>query len=411
MNGHDSNQPGSAAGHRFVRSDRIVSAAFPVSRTVATSVFGALLACWIAWFFLAEIPVLETSLRARLETAAPLYIVQAPVDGRIAENHMELGLEVAPGTELIVLDSEIQHHQLAESRARLAAAFAELESLALVAAAEAEGTRALSEADLVEEARAREQLKGTRAVADSAERDAERIRAGHEAGIVALDEAERTEAEAVNRRAEANRARLGIEHSKWQRISDALERRARLDRVRHEQSKIEGQVKILEAQIAGLVHEIELRRIRSPVAGRIIELTPLAPSAVVEEGERIGTVLPGGDLRIVAFFSPAAAIGRIRRGQPATLRLDGFPWTEYGAVRARVAQVAAEPREGVVRAELIVAPVNATAIPRQHGQPGWVDVEVDRASPATLVLRAAGLIATPAEAASEAGSRLSEVRP
>lgn len=412
MYGRDSRESfSSAAGDRFVRSDRLAAAAFPASRAVVSAVLAALLAAWIGWFFLAEIPVLETSLQARLETAGSLRFVQATVDDRVAENHMELGREVAPGSVLVALDSEAQRHQLAERRARLAAAHTQLDSVIRMAASEEAALRASREADRVEEARAREQLEGSRAIADHSQRDAERVRAQQEAGIISLSEAERLQAEAASRRAEANEAGLVVEQSKWRSLSDAFEGRTRLDRLRHEQGQLAGEIKVLEAQIAGLLHEIELRQIRSPVAGRIVELNPLAPGAVVEEGERMGAVLPDGGLRIVALFSPAAAVGRIRPGQPALLRLDGFAWTEYGAVHARVAQVGAEPREGLVRVELDVAPGSASRIPQQHGQPGRVDVEVERVSPATLVLRAAGLIDAPAGGRPEASDHLSEVRP
>jgi len=89
-------------------------------------------------------------------------------------------------------------------------------------------------------------------------------------------------------------------------------------------------------------------------------------------------------------FLPSAAIGRIQTGQPARLRLEAFPWTQYGAVSATVASVASEVRDGRVRVELTVRPNPASLIPLQHGLPGTVEVEVDRVSPAILVLRTAG---------------------
>jgi membrane fusion protein (multidrug efflux system) len=57
---------------------------------------------------------------------------------------------------------------------------------------------------------------------------------------------------------------------------------------------------------------------------------------------------------------------------------------------ATVSRVASEPREGVVRIELIVHPESAPLIPLQHGLPGQVEIAVERASPAGLLLRAVG---------------------
>jgi membrane fusion protein (multidrug efflux system) len=100
-------------------------------------------------------------------------------------------------------------------------------------------------------------------------------------------------------------------------------------------------------------------------------------------------VVPRGQPRAVALF-PVAAVGRVRPGQPARLRLDGFPWTQYGVLTARVADVGDEAREGLIRVELSLDHDPTSAIPLGNGLPGTAEVEVDHVSPATLVLRAAG---------------------
>lgn len=43
-----------------------------------------------------------------------------------------------------------------------------------------------------------------------------------------------------------------------------------------------------------------------------------------------------------AEFAPSSALGRVRPGQRARVRLAGFPWTEYGTISASVASVAAD---------------------------------------------------------------------
>src|SRR5208282_1645668 len=104
----------------------------------------------------------------------------------------------------------------------------------------------------------------------------------------------------------------------------------------------------------------------------------------------LAAVVPTGELRIVASFQPADALGRIQTGQPARLRLEGFPWTEYGSISATVTHVGSEVRDGRIRVELAVNPRSASRIPMQHGLPGAVQVEVERISPASLVLRVVG---------------------
>ena len=133
-----------------------------------------------------------------------------------------------------------------------------------------------------------------------------------------------------------------------------------------------------------------MRRVTAPVDGRLGEVAGLRPGAVVREGEGLGAVVPSGGLRVVAEFAPSSALGRVRPGQPARMRLEGFPWTEYGQVDATVSSVGAEPRSGTVRVELAVRPDPESPIPLQHGMPGTVEIEIERVSPATLVLRTLG---------------------
>ena len=72
------------------------------------------------------------------------------------------------------------------------------------------------------------------------------------------------------------------------------------------------------------------------------------------------------------------------------MRLTGFPWTQYGTLPGTVAQVGGEIRDGRVRVEFLLTDHPTVPISLEHGLPGTLEVEVDRVSPATLVLRSAG---------------------
>jgi hypothetical protein len=101
-------------------------------------------------------------------------------------------------------------------------------------------------------------------------------------------------------------------------------------------------------------------------------------------------VVPTGDVKVVADFLPASAIGRVRVGQHARVRLDGYPWIEYGTLAATVSGVGSELRGGRIRIELAVARDPSSPLPLEHGLPGVAEIEVERATPATLVSRAVG---------------------
>jgi membrane fusion protein (multidrug efflux system) len=116
---------------------------------------------------------------------------------------------------------------------------------------------------------------------------------------------------------------------------------------------------------------------------------PLHPGAVLAGNSTVAMIVPDGALRIVAGFRPAA-IGRITPGQPVRLRLDGFPWTQYGELRGAVVSVAGEAVGGSLRVECSLDPTSAPGIPLEHGLVGTLELELDRLSPAALLTRGSG---------------------
>jgi membrane fusion protein (multidrug efflux system) len=148
-------------------------------------------------------------------------------------------------------------------------------------------------------------------------------------------------------------------------------------------------VRVEEAAIRRLDHAIDTRVIRAPIAGRIGSVAEFRTGSVVQEAEALGTIVPPGAPRVVALF-PASAVGRLRPGQAAQVRLDGFPWAQYGTLKATVADVGTEASGGCIRVELRLAPDQDSPIRPEHGLPGSAEVVVEEVSPAVMALRAAG---------------------
>jgi membrane fusion protein, adhesin transport system len=102
-------------------------------------------------------------------------------------------------------------------------------------------------------------------------------------------------------------------------------------------------------------------------------------------------VVPDGEFVVVADFEPSAALGRVRPGQKAQMRLDGFPWAQYGTLGATVTRVGGEIRDNLVRVEFRPQAPVPKDIVLQHGLPGAIEVTLEQVAPAVLLLRSAGL--------------------
>lgn len=358
---------------------------------VMTAVVGAVvLAAWAAWFFLARVSVYEVSASARLEVERAPHEVDAPVGGRVVKSALVLGQEVRAGDVLVELDADTFRLERDTERTRLVALQVQVTAAGRERSEEQQALRGEGAvvAASVEEARARE--RASRTVTRLKEQEQKQLEALRAANAVADLETDRTRAEAESQAAETQALHSAVGRLGTERAVRRSDRRAKMARQELEIARLEGERALAESRIRVLEKEIALRTIRAPIDGRVGHAVTLRPGSVIDAGTRIAVVVPSGALRAVAFHDPATALGRVRPGQRARLRMDGFPWTNYGTLQATVSRVGNEPDQGRIRVELVLIPEPGTRIPLQHGLGGVAEIEVDRATPASLVLDAAG---------------------
>jgi len=355
----------------------------------------ALLGGWMAWFFLAKVGRYEVTNTARLEVDQETHPVQSPVLARVVSSNLALGKEVQAGDVLVELDSNAEQLQVAEQRTQLTALASQIDSLKtqVVQLEEARTREEQTARVAIEQAGAK--YREADALARSADHEAHRLEKLAAEGLVPRRDYDIGKMEAERLRDAADSLKLEPDRIQRDLRTRESERRAQLNNLQSQIRKLEGDRTTVAASIERLSYEVERRVIRAPISGRLGEVAAtLRPGAVVNEGDRLCAILPPGHLRAIAEFPPPAAFGRIRPGQPARLRLEGFPWAEYGSIAATVSTVASEIRDGRVRVELSIARSPAFAVPLQHGLPGAVEVEVERVTPAALTLRTAGQLIT-----------------
>jgi membrane fusion protein (multidrug efflux system) len=338
---------------------------------------------------LARVPLWEVTETARLEVASATHPLTAVAGGRVVERRLSLGQEVKAGEALVFLDAESERRALTEKQVRRQALEQQMAALRREIEVETAALRVFQEARDVALGESKAHAAEARVRAEFAERQAEMTRRLRTKQAATLEEYRRDTAEAQARRSASSGLRLAVERLNKESTVQEAERRARLARLESEAKKLEGESAVEAAGIHRLEHDIALLVVRAPVDGRVGELGEQRVGAVVRPGEKLGSVVPAGTPHAVALF-PAASVGRIRPAQRARLRLDGYPWGQWGTLAATVASVGNEPIEGRVRVELRLGPNKDTAIPLQHGLPGTAEIEVERATPVEVVLRAAG---------------------
>lgn len=358
--------------------------------TISAALAILFLCAWAGWATFARLGRYEVSDSARLEVDVAAYPVQANASGRLATSYLRMGAEVKEGDILLEFDSERERLALQEEKTHLATLAPQLAAIRAELAAQKDG-RADERAVLrVSQPGAQAQLEQALAeasLADQEWRRAERLRAEK---LISEADAARAKTAAASKRAAAENLQAMAQRLEPELKIRDRDRQIKLEETQLNATKIEAEMATVAATIRKLEYELEKRQLRAAVSGRLAECAPLRPGSHVNEGDRIGVILPSGKLQVVAQFQPPAAFGRIRPGQPAILRLQGFPWAQYGTVQTRVLRVADEIRDGKVRVELAMDQQLPVRIPAQHGLPGSVEVEIERISPAILILRSAG---------------------
>lgn len=374
----------------FARTTRSLSVDTSRYVLIGLAVAGVGLLIWLIWFSMGGVTVYEVSRQARLEVGSAPRDVTPVQAGRLAVSRLVIGERVRAGDVLVELDASAQQLRLAEAEARLRTLPLRSASLRREAGslrgAMIDGQRsAIAE---VQAARAR--LSEASATAEFARESARRQRADSLSGGSPQVEALKASSEA--RKADAARAALSSDVTKLglEARTRSAENAAQIENLSRTALAVDAEIAATRDLIAQLRLEIENRLVRAPVDGVVGELLPLRPGGFVGQGQKLATIIPSGDLLIVAEFNPATALGRIKPGQIAQLRLDGFPWAQYGSVQAQVVRVAGEIRDRALRVEFTATRDATRGLTLRHGMTGTVEVNIEAISPATLLLRTIG---------------------
>jgi membrane fusion protein (multidrug efflux system) len=355
------------------------------------------LAGLVAWAVCARVPVMKVSSQGRIEPHNAVYRLEPSAAGRVVRSLLNLDEEVKQGDLLIEFDSRSEQLELEQSKATSAA---QDQELAVIREQVTNKKDELAATGLVDEVAVREAEEREKELAPRhrlAEQRAQLAQQSPSGSISELEKLERlTEADSLK----SNSRAQGLEIVRLRR--EQIVRRqtlaASLLGLRREELRLEGSLRELKVASDRLQYLIEKKKYRAPASGRLVDVAELAGGDFIADGQRLGTILASdAEVRVRARF-PKEMVGIVQPGQTAQLKLDGYPWTIYGTVPARVTRVGTEPGiaatpeaiPGTVRVELdIQSPVDPR-IQLQHGLTATVEVEVARVSPVALLMRAIG---------------------
>ena len=341
----------------------------------------ALAAAGIAWACLAKVDIYATA-RGKIEPVGHVKVVQPLEAGAVREVRVQDGQVVAVGEVLLVLDAREAEAELSASSAAASAAMAE----ALRRGAEIEAVHAgrlmsqpIAWPETVPAAtRLREEAvfaaDMNQLVASLANLDDQTIE--KRAAVTQLDasiEAESALLKPLAERVDLRRTLYDEHNNSRVSLIDAeqtlLETRAQLvtdvgrraaaqaaiqttlsERARtveaflaDDEQKLADARKTLDEKEGDRTRseaKVDHMTLRAPVTGRVQALTVTNPGQVLTAGQEVMRIVPSAQTLQVLAYVTNDDIGFVRPGQPATIKVDSFPFTRYGTIDADVVSVA-----------------------------------------------------------------------
>ncbi|WP_408888537.1 HlyD family efflux transporter periplasmic adaptor subunit [Myxococcus faecalis] len=331
----------------FPRTRQVLRTLYLVCAGLALLGFGAL--CFIE---------LDVVVRAQAVVApvGETARVQAQRSGVVADISVREGQQVEQGAVLLRLDDaqvrtrlKLLEQQVAEARGRVSM----LEAL-VASRADAYGVQVRVRKATAVETVAR--LEAARAQVSAKEREAEaRARDARQAEQLKAKEFV-APVEAENAAMEAEVARSQVEAAR----AAARELEASLGRLELEQRGLEGDARVasLADGAALAAAKVELERyegeleetrlevarweVVAPRAGTVQGLTVFDRGDVVQAGSVLGLVVPSEDALVVRAAVTSEGITFLREGQAVRIKLDGYPFQDFGVLLGELSRVAGD---------------------------------------------------------------------
>lgn len=104
----------------------------------------------------------------------------------------------------------------------------------------------------------------------------------------------------------------------------------------------------------------------APIEGRVSLDKVWTDHQFVKSGDSVLAVVPEGEHRIIGRLSmPIGNSGKVRVGQPVYIRLENYPWQEYGQLRGIVQSISSVPQEARYAVEVALPDGLRTSYDRQ----------------------------------------------
>ena len=265
---------------------------------------------FVTWVSVASIGQVVPA-QGKLVPAGNAHEVEAPVQGVISEVLIKNGDVVRKGQVLMRMNQDV--------------AQAEMEGLGKQRAAVMQDLSALEQKKAQREGLA-QQIPGASNLVQIKKESFDHY-SQVSGGVV-------SQVEILDRKADWVNAQRNLDQLK----SDYARVCSELDQQEHE---ITRRLAEIDSNRAASQEKLGYHEIKAPMDGVIFDLSKKAPGTVVTPKDKLFDIIPGEDL-VAEIFVTNKDIGFLHEGLPVVVRVDTFPFREFGEIKGSLAYLAAD---------------------------------------------------------------------
>jgi HlyD family secretion protein len=332
-------------------------------------VFGAVA---LPWAVMSKVDEVGTA-RGRLEPKDKPVRLDAPTSGTVASIQVKAGQEVQAGQPLLSLKSEAIRTELQQAQKKLDGQLSQLSQLQMM---QRQLTVSLQTQRLQLQAQAAEQqaerdrtaqriqfyIHAQNLAQELLDKDtnrAERFRNLKDMGIISgvqAEDAERAMLETSQRLGQIQsdlaqtRTELQRQSSTYERIQRegemaVLASQRQLKESQTQMLQLQSEIAATRSQIRLLQLQLQQTALKIPVSGTIFELPVENPGMVLQPGQMVATIAPKGAPLILRAQIDSSQSGFLKVGLPVKIKLDAFPFQEYGIISGKVRWISPNSRQ------------------------------------------------------------------
>ena len=143
--------------------------------------------------------------------------------------------------------------------------------------------------------------------------------------------------------AEGAQAELWAQQSQVQKIElEALQKMEQLD---VELTQLQGKISETQNLLVSAQAKLQHKYLRAPVNGTVLSLDVQNTGQVLNPGHTVAEIAPQGAELVVSATIPNREAGFVEPGMPVQVKLDAYPYQDYGVIPGRVIDISADAEE------------------------------------------------------------------